>query len=108
MGRKSSEGALPCYTTHARRNLPTFLWEHGSKLSVALLLLFIIYGRCFPTHTCPPNHLCVPNEVSGSPSMTTPYIEYSEVTSTASVYRVSSLLKTVRSPYQLIQVRAAC
>ena len=36
--------------------------------------------------------------------MTTPYVEFSEVTSSAAIYRVSSLLKTVRSPFQLIQV----
>jgi spermidine synthase len=58
----------------------------------------------YPSHACPPDHLCVPNSVGGSPSLTTPYIEYSEVTSTATVYRVSSLLKTVKTPYQLIQV----
>jgi len=69
-----------------------------------MLLAWIGCARLNPTHACPPDHLCVPNEVGGSPSTATPYIEYSEVTSTAAVYRVSSLLKTVRSPYQLIQV----
>jgi spermidine synthase len=55
-------------------------------------------------YSCPPGYLCVPNDVGGSTTTTTPYIEYSDVTSSAAVYRVSSLLKTVRSPYQLVQV----
>ena len=58
----------------------------------------------FARHMCPPDHLCIPNDVGGSPSTAKPYVEYSDVTNTAAVYRVSSLIKTVRSPYQLVQV----
>ena len=73
--------------------------------ALVLLLVYNLYTRVIsPSHECPPRHLCVPNEVSGSPSSTTPYVEYSDVTSTASVYRVSSKLKSVRTPYQLIEV----
>ena len=58
----------------------------------------------FPRHKCPPQMLCVPYDVGGNPTTTQPYIEYSDVTSSASVYRVSALLKTVKTPFQLIQV----
>ena len=71
---------------------------------VAVLSTWIMYSWRFPSNACPPGHLCVPNDVGGSPSMATPYIEYSEVTSSASVYRVSSKLKTVKTPFQLIEV----
>ena len=53
---------------------------------------------------CPRNNLCVPFDVGGARTDTMPYIEYSDVTSSAAVYRVSALLKTVKSPYQLVQV----
>ena len=70
-----------------------------------LLLAYHLASRLLaPADVCPPRHLCVPNAVSGSPSATTPYIEYSEVTSSASVYRVSSKLRSVKTPYQLIEV----
>jgi hypothetical protein len=111
MGNRATS-ILPCANAAQARHqqmlacarLRSFLWNHGSRLTIAMLLAWIGCARLNPTHACPPDHLCVPNEVGGSPSTATPYIEYSEVTSTAAVYRVSSLLKTVRSPYQLIQV----
>ena len=46
----------------------------------------------------------MPFDVGGARTDTMPYIEYSDVTSSAAVYRVSALLKTVKSPYQLVQV----
>jgi len=105
MGRKDdvlprTSSAVGQQFSAARR----FFASHGSKLTIAVLAAWILHGKLRPNHECPPRHLCVPNEVGGSPSSTTPYIEYSDVTSTATVYRVSSLLKTVRTPYQLIQV----
>ena len=57
-----------------------------------------------PPSDCPKGFTCIPASVGGSPSNTAPYVEFSDVTSTAAVYRVSSLIKTVQSPYQLVQV----
>jgi hypothetical protein len=71
---------------------------------VVLLLACNAYGHAFPSSACPPGHLCIPNDVGGAPSRTTPYVEYMDTTATAAVYRVSSLIKTVQSPFQLIQV----
>ena len=68
----------------------------------ALLSNGLVYRQM--SFRCPAMHLCVPNHVGGSPSSATPYIEYSDVTSSAAIYRVSALLKTVQTPYQLVQV----
>jgi len=70
----------------------------------ALVLTAAVMWMSSKSTACPPRHLCVPYDVGGSSSNAMPYIEYSDVTSTASVYRVSSLLKTVKSPYQLVQI----
>ena len=100
MGNK--DDLLPRYLSHARslkdRVPPFILW-----LVVALLLSHELYAR-YKEPPCPKGFLCVPNDVGGSQSHATPYIEYSEVTSSASVYRVSAKLKTVKTPYQLIEV----
>ena len=105
MGNK--EDLLPRYVAHARNLLDNARARALCTpwLATAVLLLYCAYGLLFPRHACPPDFLCVPNDVGGSSTLTTPYIEYSEVTSSATVYRVSSLLKTVKTPYQLIQVR---
>ena len=71
------------------------------------MVICIALSRAFDlarADECPKGFICVPNGVGGSASSTPPYIEYSDVTSTAAVYRVSSLIKSVQSPYQLVQV----
>ena len=73
-------------------------------LLTACAALWALVATFKPSSTCPANFLCVPNDVHGSATKITPYIEYSETTSTAAVYRVSSLLKTVKTPYQTIAV----
>ena len=105
MGNK--EDLLPRYVAHARNLLDNARARALCTpwLATVVLMLYCAYGLLFPRHACPPDFLCVPNDVGGSSTLTTPYIEYSEVTSSATVYRVSSLLKTVKTPYQLIQVR---
>lgn len=74
------------------------------SLTIFGAVSWIAYITLYPGKVCPPGYLCVPNDVQGSPSSTTPYVEYSDVTSTAAVYRVSALLKTVKTPYQVISV----
>lgn len=51
---------------------------------------------------CPRGFLCVPYAVGGPPSSEPPYIEYSDVTATATVYRVSRRLKGVVTPFQSV------
>lgn len=72
--------------------------------SVGLLVLLTLLLQPLDASACPEGYLCIPSSVGGVASGTIPYIEYSDVTSTAAVYRVSSLIKTVQSPYQLVQV----
>jgi len=77
------------------------------RLAVGLLAAFALWRTAVYASkpaACPPGFYCVPNAVGGTPSGIPPYVEYSDVTSTAAVYRVSALLKTVQSPYQLVQV----
>ena len=80
MGAKTP---LPRFVTHARS-----LQSLRSRLCNAWVLAAVactwsLYVFFFPSHACPPGHLCVPNSVGGSPSTATPYIEFSEVTSSA-------------------------
>ena len=80
-------------------------WQRA-VIGVVVVLVLCKLSSCY-AHSqaaCPPGFLCVPNGVGGSHSSVQPYIEYSDITSSAAVYRVSSLLKTVQSPYQLVQV----
>ena len=76
-----------------------------------LVASFAVLSFCWSTFVwmardrdgCPKHFLCIPNSVGGADSSARPYVEYSEVTQTAAVYRISSLLKTVQSPHQLVQ-----
>ena len=114
-GEELEKAETPVFTTASRSNALLRLRALLRRLcalvrnrlpwivaAAALLCNLIVYQ--WMKSVCPPHHLCVPNDVGGSPTATTPYIEYSDVTSSASVYRVSGLLKTVKSPYQLVQV----
>jgi len=98
MGEKTE---LPLWKTRAAERIRSraLPW-----VVCCILFLYSLNLRFFPKQECPKDHLCVPNDVGGSPSSATPYIEYSDVTSSAAVYRVSSLIKTQQSPYQLVQV----
>ena len=88
------------YTFNALRARACLLW------CAAVTFCWGSYLWVRTREVCPTGMLCIPNGVGGSPSHTAPYIEYSDVTSSAAVYRVSSLLKTVQSPYQLVQVHS--
>ncbi|KAL1529872.1 hypothetical protein AB1Y20_000802 [Prymnesium parvum] len=80
---------------------------HWRRLALAAIAPFVLYFAVRYARSpaaCPRGFLCVPNAVGGSPSAARPYVEFSEVTSTATVYRVSSLVKSVQTPYQLVQV----
>lgn len=50
---------------------------------------------------CPPNHACIPNHPRANLS---PYSEFTEVTQTSQVYRVTKKLADVTSAYQHIEV----
>lgn len=101
--QSSLQFASPTSSTTLRLRL-RFASAHGAWLVAAAALLCNVVVYLQMREACPPDHLCVPNEVGGSPSSATPYIEYSDVTSSASIYRVSALLKTIQTPYQLVQV----
>ena len=88
-----------------RHAIASLLRHRGPVLVAAISLCWClsIWWRD-PFNTCPKGFVCIENAVGGNPSRAEPYVEYVDVTSTASVYRVSSLIKTVQSPYQLVQV----
>ena len=69
-------------------------------LSSAAWSSYVYYDRSF---RCPEGTVCIEGDSFGSGPPVTPYTEFTEVTNSHAVYRVSALLKTEQSPYQLVQ-----
>lgn len=69
-------------------------------LSSAAWSSYVYYDRSF---RCPKGTVCIEGDSFGAGPPVTPYAEFSEVTNSHAVYRVSELLKTEQSPYQLVQ-----
>ena len=69
-------------------------------LSSAAWSSYVYYDRSF---RCPEGTVCIEGDSFGAGPPVTPYTEFTEVTNSHAVYRVSALLKTEQSPYQLVQ-----
>jgi len=61
------------------------------------------YVYCDRSFRCPEGTVCIEGDRFGKGPPVTPYAEFTEVTNSHAVYRVSALLKTEQSPYQLVQ-----
>ena len=85
-----------------------FCWQSCSlrvltwvvALSSAAWSSYVYFDRSF---RCPEGTVCIEGDRFGKGPPVTPYSEFTEVTNSHAVYRVSALLKTEQSPYQLVQ-----
>ena len=95
-----------------KRRLVQFCWQSCAQpvwsivltwavaLSAAAWSSYVYWDRSF---RCPEGTVCIEGDRFGKGPPVTPYAEFTEVTNSHAVYRVSALLKTEQSPYQLVQ-----
>ena len=81
-----------------RCSLRVLTW--AVALSSAAWSSYVYWDRSFH---CPEGTVCIEGDRFGKGPPVTPYAEFTEVTNSHAVYRVSALLKTEQSPYQLVQ-----
>ena len=91
-----------------KQQVVQFCWQSCSlrvltwvvALSSAAWSSYVYWDRSF---RCPEGTVCIEGDRFGKGPPVTPYAEFTEVTNSHAVYRVSALLKTEQSPYQLVQ-----